>query len=119
MHREIRASSGRINWQRGELRSWCPPPCEKAFLLEARNSWRDLGAIDAIVSLGRDDRLGSRLRDRPLAIDETAALDIEVWYSGAAQSRERVGEIMAAAVSALNRTAAAEAPSWQRFLPNR
>src|SRR5262245_13268637 len=45
--------------------------------------YTNLAAIDAIQEISAEDRIGRRLRETPLAADETAALDIELWHPGA------------------------------------
>jgi subtilisin family serine protease len=56
--------------------------------------YKNLAAIDAIQELSAEDRIGRRLRENPLAADETAALDIECWHPGAKeQCQKQIGEI--------------------------
>lgn len=55
---------------------------EYAGLVAAGHSYAELDAIESIGELTRNDRIGSRLRAQPLADDETAPLDVELWHSG-------------------------------------
>jgi hypothetical protein len=56
--------------------------------------YKNLAAIDAIQELSAEDRIGKRLRENPLAADETAALDIELWHPGAGEEcQKQIGEI--------------------------
>ncbi|WP_242034148.1 S8 family peptidase [Richelia sinica] len=41
-----------------------------------------LGAIDELVPLGREDRIGRLLELKPVQPDELAALDLELWHTG-------------------------------------
>jgi subtilisin family serine protease len=41
-----------------------------------------LDAIESIADLSPEDRVGIRLRNRPLVPEEIASLDIELWHSG-------------------------------------
>ena len=66
---------------------------EYAGLGPLGQKYNELTSIDEIVSLSRDDRLGHRLREQPLAEDEIVALDIELWYEGLDQCRERIQQI--------------------------
>jgi subtilisin family serine protease len=55
-----------------------------------------LGAIQSVESLTPADRTGVRLSARPLADDEIALLDIEVWHTGnLADCVQRIGEVTA------------------------
>jgi hypothetical protein len=61
-------------------------------------AYGELDAIESIERLTPDDRIGPRLRERPVGADELAPLDIELWHSGyreecrswVAQLRDRV-----------------------------
>lgn len=41
-----------------------------------------LGAIDELVPLEREDRIGRLLKIKPVQQDELAALDLELWHTG-------------------------------------
>jgi len=66
---------------------------EYAGLGPLGQKYHNIGAIDQIVSMSREDRLGHRLRESPLDTNEIAALDIELWYEGRAQCHARIQEI--------------------------
>src|SRR5215475_7903064 len=51
--------------------------------------YTNLAAIDAIQELSSEDRIGRRLRENPLAADETASLDIEFWHPGAREECQK------------------------------
>ncbi|MCI0659899.1 MAG: S8 family peptidase [Acidobacteria bacterium] len=56
--------------------------------------YKNLASIEAIQELSAEDRIGRRLRENPLAADETAALDIELWHPGTREEcQEQIGEI--------------------------
>jgi subtilisin family serine protease len=56
--------------------------------------YANLAAIDSIQELSAEDRIGRRLYDNPLAADETAALDIELWHPGTREDCQiQIGEI--------------------------
>lgn len=53
-----------------------------------------IAAIDRIVDIEPEDRIGQTLRVNPLAADEVAALDIDIWHSGNQdECRQWIGEI--------------------------
>lgn len=55
---------------------------EYSGLVSEGHEYPFLTAIDAVQDLTKDDRTGSKLKANPLAADEVAALDIELWHSG-------------------------------------
>jgi hypothetical protein len=52
-----------------------------------------LGIIEDISSLTPEDRVGARLRVRPLVDDEVAYLDVALWSSNKAEFDRRVNEL--------------------------
>ncbi len=56
--------------------------------------YTNMAAIDAIQELSAEDRIGRRLRENPLAADETAALDMEFWHPGTREEcRKQISEV--------------------------
>ncbi|WP_271796519.1 S8 family peptidase [Dolichospermum planctonicum] len=57
-----------------------------------------LGAIDELVPLEREDRIGRLLKLKPVQPDELAALDLELWHTGDRQemkaSLEHIAETL-------------------------
>lgn len=53
-----------------------------------------LGSIEEILELTPQDRVGRKLREKPLESGEIAALDIELWHSGNNQEcRQKIDEV--------------------------
>ncbi len=48
-----------------------------------------LGAIDDVVALEREDRIGRLLELKPVESDELAALDLELWHTGDRQEMKK------------------------------
>lgn len=48
-----------------------------------------LGAIDDVVPLEREDRIGRLLELKPVESDELAALDLELWHTGDRQEMQK------------------------------
>lgn len=48
-----------------------------------------LGAIDDVLPLEREDRIGRLLELKPVELDELAALDLELWHTGDRKEMEK------------------------------
>lgn len=55
--------------------------------------YAELDAVEDISLLGPEDRTGPGLERNPFVKDEIAAVDVELWHSGAAECRQRIGEL--------------------------
>lgn len=67
---------------------------EYAGLVPDGHQYGYVASIEAVTELTAEDRTGARLRAQPLAEDEVAALDVELWHSGDAnECRRWIGEI--------------------------
>jgi subtilisin family serine protease len=66
-------------------------------------AYAELAGIERLVPLIPDDRVGSRLRERPLEPGTTSAsLDVELWHPGTRQGAARSLEQLRLAVESLN-----------------
>lgn len=67
---------------------------EYAGLADAGHQYGYLAAINAVLELTPEDRKGVRLKEDPLADDEVASLDVELWHAGdRAECRRQIGEV--------------------------
>jgi hypothetical protein len=55
---------------------------EYAGLASSKHAYGELDAIDSIEPLTAEDRIGARLRERPIQGDERTPLDVEIWHPG-------------------------------------
>jgi Subtilase family len=68
---------------------------EYAGLVPGGHTYGELAAIEGIEELGPADRVGLRLAAHPLAPEELARLDLELWHSGRDESYARIAELRA------------------------
>ncbi len=64
--------------------------------------YAELDVIEDISPLTSEDRIGSRLRNRPVQSSETPPLDIEVWHTGRRDDCARFLESVAAVLARYN-----------------
>jgi subtilisin family serine protease len=55
---------------------------EYAGVVPDGHQYGELDAVQQIFPLSSEDRIGSRLRERPLGANETTYLDVELWHTG-------------------------------------
>jgi len=76
---------------------------EYAGIVPDGYQYAELDAIREILPLTADDRIGSRLREAPLADGETDNLDVELWHTGDRSECLRLIDELDAFLSTLNR----------------